>query len=88
MSSTVSNGILRLRIDEDLKKEAIETANAMGLTVSDAVRMFLVRFVADKRFPFLPEVPNETTLAAMKEAEAGEGKVYKNVDDFFKEMDI
>lgn len=86
MNNSVNSEIVRLRIDGNLKKEASDIANAMGLTLSDAVRMFLVRFVADKKFPFLPEVPNAETIAAMKEADSGKLKSYKNVDDFFKEM--
>ena len=42
---------------------------SMGLSVSDAVRLLLVR-VAVETLPFEPLIPNETTLAAMREARA------------------
>jgi DNA-damage-inducible protein J len=41
----------------------------MGLTVSDAVRVFLLRVVADKQMPFELKVPNADTRAAMAEAD-------------------
>lgn len=80
--------VLRLRIDSNLKKEASEAAEAMGLTISDVLRMFLVCFASEKKFPFGYEVPNAETLAAMKEAESGKLKPYESVEDFFKEMKL
>ena len=80
--------VLRLRIDSNLKKEASEAAEAMGLTISDVLRMFLVRFASEKRFSFDHEIPNAETLAAIKEAESGKLKHYESVEDFFKEMKL
>ncbi len=61
--------MLHVRVDEKIKAEAAETLEAMGLTVSDAVRVFLTRVVAEKRIPFEIKVPNAETRAAMNEAE-------------------
>jgi mRNA interferase YafQ len=41
----------------------------MGLSVSDAVRVFLMRVVAEKQLPFVLKVPNTETRAAMTEAD-------------------
>ncbi len=80
--------VLRLRIDSNLKKEAFEAAEAMGLTISDVLRMFLVCFASEKKFPFDYEVPNAVTLAAIEEAESGKLKSYDSLDDFFKKMKL
>jgi DNA-damage-inducible protein J len=40
----------------------------MGLSVSDAVRIFLKRVVNDQAFPIELEVPNAETRAAMEES--------------------
>lgn len=88
MDKAVNSAVLRLRIDPDIKKEASEAARAMGLTISDVLRMFLVRFASEKKLPFVPEVPNAVTLAAIEEAETGKLKSYDSVDDFFKEMKL
>jgi len=58
-----------VRLNEQIKAQATETLASMGLTVSDAVRVFLMRVVADKQMPFALKVPNAETLAAMAEAD-------------------
>lgn len=80
--------VLRLRLIPNLKKEASEAAEAMGLTISDVLRMFLVCFASEKKFHFDYEVPNAVTLAAIEEAESGKLKSYDSVDDFFKKMKL
>jgi DNA-damage-inducible protein J len=69
-----ANALVQTRIDGAVKEEAATVLAAMGLTVSDAVRLMLTRVARDKALPFEPLVPNETTIAAMKEAREGEGK--------------
>ena len=61
--------MVHVRVDEEMKKQATETLGAMGLSVSDAVRVFLKRVVAEKQMPFEIKAPNATTLAAMEEAD-------------------
>lgn len=61
--------MVHVRVDEQLKADATEALNAMGLSVSDAVRVFLMRVVAEKQMPFTLKVPNEETRAAMAEAD-------------------
>ena len=61
--------MIHVRIDEKIKKEATETLEDMGLSVSDAIRVFLKRVVADKQLPFELKVPNAATRRAMNEAD-------------------
>ena len=65
----MSSTMVHIRIDETIKQQASETLQAMGLTLSDAVRVFLMRVVADKQIPFDLRAPNSDTLTAMKEAD-------------------
>ena len=60
--------MVHVRIDENIKAQATETLASMGLTVSDAVRVFLTRVVADKELPFALKAPNATSRAAITEA--------------------
>jgi DNA-damage-inducible protein J len=62
--------MVHVRVDERIKAQATETLAAMGLSVSDAVRVFLMRVVVEKQLPFALKVPNTETLAAMAEADA------------------
>ena len=66
------SSVVRARIDERTKKEAAAVLKSVGLTVSDAFRMLLVRVAAEKRLPFEPLVPNADTVQAMKAARRGE----------------
>ena len=61
--------MVHVRVDEQVKAQATETLAAMGLSVSDAVRVFLMRVIAEKQLPFLLKVPNAETRAAMTEAD-------------------
>ena len=61
--------MVHIRLDENVKAQATETLAAMGLSVSDAVRVFLMRVVAEKQLPFALKVPNAETRAAMEEAD-------------------
>jgi len=67
-----TNAVVRARVDERVKKEASAVLAAMGLTVSDAFRMLLVRTAAEKALPFEPLIPNEETIEAMKAARRGD----------------
>ncbi|MFJ1253831.1 type II toxin-antitoxin system RelB/DinJ family antitoxin [Cupriavidus sp. CuC1] len=62
--------IIRARIDPKVKADATAALTAMGLSVSDALRMLLLRVAHDGALPFDP-LPNATTIAAMEEARAG-----------------
>lgn len=60
--------MVHVRVDENIKTQATETLASMGLTVSDAIRVFLTRVVADKELPFAIKAPNANSRAAMAEA--------------------
>jgi DNA-damage-inducible protein J len=66
------NAVVRARIDGRIKKQAAAVLSAMGLTVSDAFRLMMVRIAKEKALPFEPLVPNEETIEAMKAARRGE----------------
>jgi DNA-damage-inducible protein J len=71
--------IVRARVDADLKREATTVLSGMGLSVSDAIRMMLVRVAAERALPFEVRVPNRATQAALDAAEKGEGKQFDSV---------
>ena len=61
--------MVHVRVSEQVKAQAAETLAEMGLSVSDAVRVFLTRVAAEKQLPFALKVPNAETRAAMAEAD-------------------
>jgi DNA-damage-inducible protein J len=84
----VSTTMVHVRVDERTKQRATKTLAAMGLSVSDAVRMLLVRVVNEKALPFDVKVPNATTVKAMRAADKGRGKRHKSPDALFKDLGI
>lgn len=64
-----ANHLVQTRIDGEIKKEAAAVLAAMGLTVSDAVRLMLTKVARERALPFDPLVPNAATIAAMREAQ-------------------
>ncbi len=64
------SSMLHIRVDDKIKKQATEALAAMGLSVSDAVRILLKRVVNDQAFSLELKVPNAQTCAAMEEARA------------------
>ena len=72
-----TNTVVRARIDSDTKTRATEALRAMGLSVSDAIRLLLIRVADEKRLPFTVRAPNAATVKAMEELDAGKGKRFQ-----------
>lgn len=78
--------VVRARVDAQVRKEAAKVLAGMGLSVSDAIRLLLVRVAADKTLPFEVRVPNAETRAAMTELEEGAGASFDSVADLMSDL--
>ena len=58
----------------------------MGLTVSDAVRLMLIRIAREHALPFDPLIPNDETIEAMKEARAGNLPGVRSIEELKKAL--
>ena len=81
-----ANSVVRARIDEHIKEEASVVLAAMGLTVSDALRMMLTRVAREQSLPFDPMVPTATTIKAMRDARRGKTTKHKNLDSLMADL--
>jgi len=81
-----ANSVVRARIDRHTKEEASAVLAAMGLTVSDAFRILLVRIAKEKALPFEPLVPNEETIEAMRAARRGELVTVNNINNLLESL--
>lgn len=61
---------VRCRIDPKTKAQASEVIESMGLSVSDAIRLFLRRVAVEGAIPFELRVPNAKTISAIEELES------------------
>ena len=78
--------MVHVRIDKRVKAQAAKTLSAMGLSVSDAVRVLLTRVAAEKALPFEVKVPNAATAAAMREARKGGLTSFNSVSDLLADL--
>lgn len=69
---TTQNAVVRSRIDGRTKAEAEAVLASIGLTLSDAFRLMMMRIAREKALPFEPLVPNDETIEAMRAARRGE----------------
>ena len=70
----VADTYVRARIDTATKERADEALAAMGLPISDAIRLLMLRVVDERRLPFEVKAPNATTRKAIAELAAGKGR--------------
>ncbi|TBW04267.1 type II toxin-antitoxin system RelB/DinJ family antitoxin [Azotobacter chroococcum] len=63
--------IVRARVDGRAKEEATVVLESMGLTMSAAIQMMVVRIAEEGKLPFEPLVPSLETIAAAREAREG-----------------
>ena len=81
-----ASAMIHVRIDQKLKSQASKTFNAMGLTLSEAVRVFLTRAATDQAFPFELRVPNAETIAAMEAGDRGEVVKFASVEELMADL--
>jgi DNA-damage-inducible protein J len=77
---------VRARIDTRTKKRAADALDAMGLSVSDAIRLLMLRIADEKRLPFEVKAPNAATRKAMDELETGKGKRFATVGKLMADL--
>ena len=65
--------VVRSRIDSHIKIEAMAVFEQMGLTLSEAIRLFLYQSVAQHSIPFSVNIPNAKTRTVIEEIEQGKG---------------
>jgi len=75
----ISNTYVRARIDTVTKERAASALEEMGLSISDAIRLLMLRIAEERRLPFDVKVPNRKTRKAIAELEAGKGKSFPSV---------
>jgi DNA-damage-inducible protein J len=83
-----ADSIVKARIDTGTKERAAAALGAMGLSISDAIRLLMLRIADEQRLPFDVAVPNAASRKAMQELLDGKGHSAKSVEDMFKELGI
>jgi len=64
----VKTEMIHARIDSRLKKSAERAFSEIGISTTEAIRLFLKQVELHRGLPFPVAIPNQETIAAMKEA--------------------
>jgi DNA-damage-inducible protein J len=80
--------IVRARIDAETKERAAAALAAMGLTISDAIRLLLLRVADERRLPFDVKAPNAASQRAMQELVEGKGRRSASAEALFEDLGI
>lgn len=83
-----TDAVVRARIDADTKARAAAALETMGLSISDAIRLLMVRVAEERRLPFEVRVPNSGTIKAMDDLASGKGKKFRDAEALFKDLGI
>lgn len=84
---SMASTMVHIRVDEKLKQEACAALEDMGLSLSDAVRLLLVRVAAEKALPFEIRVPNKSTIYAMEEVKSGKMETFASIASLMANLD-
>jgi len=88
-AENIKDTAIRIRISQEIKDNAEDILRSMGMTMSQAINMYLVQVIASKAIPFNIEVPNKETAKVIKEARVGKGLIKsKNIKALFNELGI
>lgn len=83
---SIADTYVRARIDTATKERAADALEAMGLSISDAIRLLMLRIADERRLPFDVKVPNAVTRRAITELESGKGKRLENIDALMADL--
>ena len=83
-----ASAVVTAEIDAKLEREASEVLADIGLTTSDILRMALEKIVREKELPHVPHTPNAETIAALEQADCGEGTRYRTTQAMFEDLGL
>ena len=87
--NVIKNVVVRARVNSVLKNDVEVLLDGLGLTISEAINVYLAQIKLRGGLPFSVEIPNKETAKAIREARAGKGMVVcKNAGDMFKKLGI
>lgn len=88
-TENTKNTAIRIRINQEIKDSADDILHSMGMTMSQAINIYLTQIITNRSIPFNIEAPNKETIKAITEARAGKGLIKsKDINALFNELGI
>lgn len=78
---------IQARIDPDIKAQARSVLDKLGLSMSEAIGIYIRQIVLQQKIPFELKLPNKATLQAVEQLESGKGVTFNNVDELIEDLE-
>ncbi len=85
---TTKTATARALIDPEIKKQAENILNELGLSVSGSFELFYRQVIAQHGLPFELRIPNEKTMKAIENSRRGKGKTFSTPEELFDDLGI
>ncbi|MBQ9271438.1 MAG: type II toxin-antitoxin system RelB/DinJ family antitoxin [Alphaproteobacteria bacterium] len=88
------NALIQARIDSKVKEDAEKIMNQLGISLNEAIRMFLMQVIIHKGIPFKPTLkpeyePNEMLQQVIADVENKKDLTrYKNTDEMWQDLGL
>lgn len=88
------NALIQARIDSKVKEDAENIMNQLGISLNEAIRMFLMQVIIHKGIPFKPTLkpeyePNEMLQQVIADVENKKDLTrYKNTDEMWEDLGL
>ena len=82
-----TGAVVRARVGAEIKRDSENTLACLGLTMSGAIRLFLVRTVSLQALPFVVVAPNADTMRAIDGARTGKGRKHASAGALFSDLE-
>lgn len=84
MSTKIFDDSILVRVNKNLKADASEVLNSIGLNFSDLVRLTLIKLVHERKLPFEVEFFNDETIEAIRMVEKEKVTLHESVGAYFE----
>ena len=88
------NSLMQARVDSKVKNDAEKIINQLGISLNEAIRMFLMQVIIHKGIPFKPTLkpeyePNEMLQQIIADVENKKDLTrYKNTDEMWQDLGL
>jgi DNA-damage-inducible protein J len=86
--TVAKTGFIRARVDERLKTNTEDLFGKLGLTMTEAITLFLSQCEMRQGLPFEVSMPNEETQKALEDARSGDVQSFDTLEDLFEDLGI
>ena len=85
----MKNSVVRARVGDELKNESEAILKRLGLSMAEAITIFLSQVTLHQGMPFEVKIPNKKTQAVMLKSDQGEGVIrLSSLDDLWDDLKI